>query len=71
MESMARRRCGASWVLLLAKKYGTASTDNACAMALETGTCEYHVVRRYLERNPQLPLSPSLFLRASKASVTR
>jgi hypothetical protein len=26
-------------------------------MALETGTCEYHFVRRYLERNPQLPLS--------------
>jgi transposase len=44
-------------VLALAKKYGIASTDDACAMALETGTCEYHFVRRYLERNPQLPLS--------------
>lgn len=44
-------------VLSLAKKYGTASTDDACAMALETGACEYRFVRRYLERNPQLPLS--------------
>ena len=44
-------------VMALAKKYGIASTDDACAMALETGTCEYHFVRRYLERNPQLPLS--------------
>ena len=26
-------------------------------MALETDTCEYYFVRRYLERNPQLPLS--------------
>jgi hypothetical protein len=44
-------------VLALAKKYGVASTDEACAMALETGACEYRFVRRYLERNPQLPLS--------------
>ena len=44
-------------MLSLAKKFGIASTDDACAMALETGTCEYHFVRRYLERNPQLPLS--------------
>jgi transposase len=44
-------------VLSLAKKYGVASTDDACAMALETGACEYRFVRRYLERNPQLPLS--------------
>ena len=44
-------------VLSLAKKYGVASTDDACAMALETGVCEYRFVRRYLERNPQLPLS--------------
>ena len=44
-------------VLALAKKYGIASTDNACAVALETGVCEYRFVRRYLERNPQLPLS--------------
>jgi hypothetical protein len=44
-------------VLSLAKKYGAASTDAACSVALETGACEYRFVRRYLERNPQLPLS--------------
>jgi hypothetical protein len=43
-------------VLSLAKKYGVASVDDACAAALEIGG-EYHFVRRYLERNPQLPLS--------------
>jgi transposase len=53
-ELAVRRILG---VLALAKKYGIASTDDACALALETGTCEYHFVRRYLERNPQLPLS--------------
>jgi len=26
-------------------------------MGLETGASNYHFVRRYLERNPQLPLS--------------
>jgi hypothetical protein len=31
-------------VLALAKKYGFASTDDACAMALETGACEYRFV---------------------------
>jgi hypothetical protein len=41
----------------LAKKYGVASADDACAIALETGACEYRFVRRYLEHNPQLPLS--------------
>jgi hypothetical protein len=44
-------------VLALVKKYGLASTDDACAIALETGACEYRFVRRYLEHNPQLPLS--------------
>lgn len=44
-------------VLALTKKYGIASTDDACAIALETGACEYRFVRRYLERHPQLPLS--------------
>jgi hypothetical protein len=53
-EAAVRRILG---VLALAKKYGIASTDDACAMALDTGTCEYHFVRRYLERNQQLPLS--------------
>jgi hypothetical protein len=27
------------------------------AAALEVGVCNYRFVRRYLERNPQLPLS--------------
>jgi hypothetical protein len=44
-------------VLALAKQYGIASTDDACAVGLETGVCTYHFVRRYLERHPQLPLS--------------
>ena len=44
-------------VLSLAKRYGTASVDDACAAAMEMGVCEYRFVRRYLERNPQLPLS--------------
>jgi len=44
-------------VLSLARKYGAASVDDACAAALEIGICEYRFVRRYLERNPQLPLS--------------
>jgi hypothetical protein len=44
-------------VLSLAKKYGIVSTDEACAMALETGACEYRFVRRCLEHHPQLPLS--------------
>jgi len=44
-------------VLALVKKYGVASADDACALALETGACEYRFVRRYLEHNPQLPLS--------------
>ena len=43
-------------VLSLAKKYGLAATENACAVALETGVREYQFVRRYLERAPQLSL---------------
>jgi transposase len=39
-------------VLSLAKKYGVASTEDACRMALETGTCEHRFVRRYLEHHP-------------------
>jgi transposase len=53
-EEAVRRILG---VLNLTKKYGVASTDEACAMGLETGASNYHFVRRYLERNPQLPLS--------------
>ncbi len=44
-------------VLSLAKKYGTAAVDEACAAALEIGVQEYRFVRRYLERCPQAPLS--------------
>jgi hypothetical protein len=53
-EQAVRRILG---VLNLVKRYGAASTDEACAMGLETGASHYHFVRRYLERNPQLPLS--------------
>jgi hypothetical protein len=44
-------------VLALAKKYGSATVENACVAALEMGVPEYRFVRRYLERGPQLPLS--------------
>ncbi len=53
-ETAVRRVQG---VLSLAKKYGAATVDDACAVALEMGVCEYRFVRRYLERHPQLPLS--------------
>jgi len=43
-------------VLSLAKKYGTATVEDACAAALEIGVPEYRFVRRYLERRPQLTL---------------
>jgi len=54
-QAAVRRILG---VLALAKKYGTAATDDACALALDSGVCKlYRFVRRYLEHNPQLPLS--------------
>jgi transposase len=53
-ETMVRRIQG---VLSLAKKYGTASVEEACATALEMSACDYRFVRRYLERHPQMPLS--------------
>jgi transposase len=55
-ELAVRRILG---VLALAKKYGVAATDDACAAALELGGCavDYRFVRRYLERKPQLPLT--------------
>ena len=53
-ETAVRRIQG---MLSLAKKYGAASVDEACAAALEVGSCEYRFVRRYLERHPQMPLS--------------
>jgi len=53
-EIAVRRILG---VLSLAKKYGAATVEDACAAALEVGVYDYHFVRRYLERQPQLPLS--------------
>jgi len=55
-EVAVRRILG---VLSMAKKYGVASAEDACAVALETGASEYHFVRRYLEHSPQLPLNLS------------
>jgi len=53
-EAAIRRIFG---MLSLAKKYGAARVDEACAAILELGLCDYHQVRRYLERQPQFPLS--------------
>jgi len=44
-------------LLSLLKKYGIARVDQACALAVEMEVFDYRFVRRYLERNPQLPLS--------------
>jgi transposase len=44
-------------ILSLAKKYGAATVDAACATALEVKACEYRFVRRYLERQPAMPLT--------------
>jgi len=33
------------------------AVDDACAAALEMGVHDYRFVRRYLQRNPQFPLS--------------
>src|SRR5579872_2716761 len=44
-------------VLSLAKRFGAAAVDDACAAALEMGVQEYRFVRRYLERCPQAPLT--------------
>jgi hypothetical protein len=53
-ETAVRRILG---VMSFAKKYGIARVDEACSAALELGVCDYRFVRRYLERNSQLPLS--------------
>jgi len=52
-EAGIRRILG---ILSLAKKYGTAALEDACAAAIEIGVPEYRFVRRYLERRPQLSL---------------
>ena len=44
-------------LLSLVKKYGTAVVDEACSAGLELGVCEYHFVRRYLERRTPAALS--------------
>jgi hypothetical protein len=44
-------------VLSLARKYGAAAVDQACAAALELEVYEYRFVRRYLERTPAAPVS--------------
>jgi transposase len=54
-ETAVRRILG---ILSLVKKYGGATVEGACAVALEVGVrADYHFVRRYLERHPQLWLS--------------
>jgi len=44
-------------VLALAKKYGTAAVDDACAAAIEVEVYDYRFVRRYLERKGPAPLT--------------
>lgn len=51
-ESAVRRIQG---VLVLARKYGAAATEDACAAALDLGLCDYRFVRRYLERQRPEP----------------
>jgi transposase len=53
-EPGVRRLLG---VLALAKKYGPAAVDEACAAALELGVADYRFVRRYLERHVPAPLT--------------
>jgi hypothetical protein len=53
-QAAVRRILG---MLSLTKKYGASRVDDACAAILELGLCDYHQVRRYLERQPQFPLS--------------
>ena len=44
-------------VLSLAKKHGPAVVDEAAKAALEIGVPTYRFLRRYLERQPALPLT--------------
>jgi transposase len=44
-------------VLSLAKRFGPVRVEEACTEALTLGVREYHFVRRYLERQPPLPLT--------------
>lgn len=53
-ETAVRRILG---VLSLARKHGAATVSDACTAALEVGVGDYHFVKRYLKRQPRLPLS--------------
>jgi hypothetical protein len=53
-ETGIRRILG---VLSLVKQQGATAVEPACAMALEMEQPTYQFVRRYLERQPTLPLS--------------
>lgn len=44
-------------VLSLVKQHGASAVEPACAMALEMRVATYQFVRRYLERQPPLPLT--------------
>ena len=44
-------------VLSLCKRHGTVRVDDACATALALDLANYRFVKRYLERQPELPLS--------------
>lgn len=48
-QAAVRRILG---LLSMAKKYGAATCDEACEMGMETGSGNYHFVRKYLERRP-------------------
>jgi transposase len=52
-EAGIRRILG---VLSLAKKFGVAAVEDACATALELRVYEYRLIRRFVERRPQLTL---------------
>ena len=53
-ESGVRRILG---VLSLVKRHGASAVEPACAMALEMRVATYPFVRRYLERQPPLPMT--------------
>ncbi len=44
-------------LLALARTYGPAAVDRACAVALDVAGPSYQLVRRYLERHPPVPLT--------------
>ncbi len=53
-EAGVRRILG---VLTLVKKHGAPAVEDACAAALELAVADYRFVRRYLERQPAVPLT--------------